>query len=310
MRSYQEMVSRVCRILTEKKLEYPDTIIIGDNSSGKSDVLKQLMQNDGKGQFYFIDAVNRSFDISQIGETSFPDIVYSAEISRYRLKEDVFNLKDSFYYRGPTAIEEFYIRYAKRIQELMSKFVDIHLEIRKNDVGWSAYIDHEEVMLSSGYQALIRIFLEVLYFADTKHEGIIVIDEVDEFLSVINSGKILNFLKQEFSGINFIVTTHSADLIANAENMNLILLQDDSCEVLDVGDFESVSQVYDIFHSLFPKKEKTDKQQMDQALRKLFNNKMSGVWDEKEQAELSDLKNSKLTKAQRLIVKQIEEWIG
>lgn len=310
MKSYQEMVSRVCRILIEKELEYPDTIIIGDNSSGKSDVLKQLMQSDEKEQLYFIDAVNRSFDISQIGEISFPDIVYSTEISRYRLKEDVFNLKDSFYYRGPTAIEEFYIRYAEKIQKLMSRFVDIHLEIRKNDVGWSAYIDHEEVILSSGYQALIRIFLEVLYFADTKQEGIIVIDEVDEFLSVINSGKILNFLKQEFSGINFIVTTHSADLIANAENMNLILLQDDSFEVLDAGDFESVSQVYDIFHSLFPKKEKTDKQQMDQALRKLFNNKMSGIWDEKEQAELSYLKSSKLTKAQRLIVKQIEEWIG
>ena len=64
MKSYQMMLNRVCNSIMNEKLVYKDTIIIGDNSSGKSDVLRRLIENDKKDQFYFIDAVNRYFDIS------------------------------------------------------------------------------------------------------------------------------------------------------------------------------------------------------------------------------------------------------
>lgn len=66
MKSYQTMLDRVCNSIISGNLEYKDTIIIGDNSSGKSDVLRQLVQNDKEEKFYFIDAVNRYFDIEQI----------------------------------------------------------------------------------------------------------------------------------------------------------------------------------------------------------------------------------------------------
>ena len=66
MKFYQTMLDRVCNSIISGNLEYKDTIIIGDNSSGKSDVLRQLVQNDKEEKFYFIDAVNRYFDIEQI----------------------------------------------------------------------------------------------------------------------------------------------------------------------------------------------------------------------------------------------------
>ena len=66
MKSYQTMLDRVCNSIISGNLEYKDTIIIGDNSSGKSDVLRQFIQNDKEEKFYFIDAVNRYFDIEQI----------------------------------------------------------------------------------------------------------------------------------------------------------------------------------------------------------------------------------------------------
>ena len=162
--------------------------------------------------------------------------------------------------------------------------------------------------MSSGYQALIRIFMEILYFSDTKSKGTIVIDEIDEFLSVKNSGKILGFLKNKFPELNFVVTTHSADLIANAEETNLILLYGENFEILDAGDFSSISQVYDIFSVFFEQKKKNDKEKRDEILRRLFNNKMSGIWNSEDEAELEKMKAEKITKAQKLIVKQIEEW--
>ena len=71
--------------------------------------------------------------------------------------------------------------------------------------------------------------------------------------------------------MNFVVTTHSADLIANAEETNLILLYGENFEILDAGDFSSISQVYDIFSVFFEKKEKNDKEKRDELLRRLLN---------------------------------------
>mgnify|MGYP000112612191 FL=1 len=35
---------------------------------------------------------------------------------------------------------------------------------------------------------------------------------------------------------------------------------------------------------------------------------MSGIWNSEDEAELEKMKAEKITKAQKLIVKQIEEW--
>ena len=278
MKSYQTMLDRVCKSIAEDDLEYKDTIIIGDNSSGKSDVLRQLIHNDEEEKFYFIDAVNRYFDIEQITPDSIQTVNYSKEINKQRLEEDTFNHKDTFYYGGiPRAIEDFYMNYSSQVEALMNEFLQISFTIRQGEVGWEAYINDAKVDLSSGYQALIRIFMEILYFSDTKSNGTIVIDEIDEFLSVKNSGRILGFLKGKFPQLNFIVTTHSADLIANAEAINLILLYGENFEILDAGDFSSISQVYDIFSVFFEQKGENGKKKQDEILRRLFNNKMSGI---------------------------------
>ena len=38
MKSYQSMINRLSGILSEDSLPYEDSIIIGDNSSGKSEI--------------------------------------------------------------------------------------------------------------------------------------------------------------------------------------------------------------------------------------------------------------------------------
>lgn len=310
MKSYQEMLNDLSECLKNGRFIYKDSIIIGDNSSGKSDVLKMMIQKEDRKKYYFIDAVNRSFEVEQVGEKPVENVSYSDEINRNRLKEENFNYRDSFYYLGvPRAVEDFYANYQVELKKMMNEFLNISFDIRLGEVGWEVYIDETVVALSSGYQALIRIFIEILYMESTRKEGTVIIDEIDEFLSVKNSGKIFEFLRKKFPMLDFIVTTHSADLIANTENTNLILLHHENFEVLDAGDFASISQVYDIFSSVFKEKQrKTQKERIDDQLRVLLNNKMSGIWDEESIKWLQELKNQKLTKAQKLIVRQIEAW--
>lgn len=96
--------------IIDKSLKYTDSVIIGDNSSGKSLLLRTLISKKGiKDEVYFIDAVNRGFDISKIVEESRPHDYKNTILSK-RLQEDYFNLKDSFncYDTSVERIEEMY----------------------------------------------------------------------------------------------------------------------------------------------------------------------------------------------------------
>lgn len=312
MTCYQNMINDLTDIIQREGLPYKDTIIIGNNSSGKSELIKNLLQKAGFENWYLIDAVNRYFSVSQIykmsGEAS--KLQFSKKIAEHRLEEDNFNLKDTFYYMGvPTSIENFYFEFATEIKRLIQQFLDVRLEIKQTEVGYEVYLDNVISTLSSGYQALIRIFMEMEYVKRTMERGTIIIDEIDEFLFAYNSGRIFEFLRHEYSRFSFVVTTHSADLITNAMQANILLLSDGTYEFLDADDFNSVSQVYNIFDSIFKDTKISDyKDRVDTCLRRLLNNKVSGIWVEADENEFMRIKEMNLTKVQKVLIRQIEEW--
>jgi len=309
---YQNTINELIHIILGNELPYNNTIIIGNNSSGKSDLLKQLLMKTSSENWYLIDSVNRYFNSAQIfklnGEGS--KIQFSKNILEHRLMEDNYNLKDTFYYMGvPTSIENFYFDFSYEIKNLIQQFLNVNFEVKQSKVGYKIYLDNIESTLSSGYQALIRIFMEMEYIKRTMKKGFVVIDEIDEFLFAYNSGRIFEFLKQKYKDFSFIITTHSADLIANAVSANIILLSNHAYELLDAADFNSVSQVYNIFNSIFQdNKNLDDKEMIDAVLRRLLNNKASGIWKEENQYEFEYIKKQKLTKVQKVLVRQIEEW--
>ena len=312
MACYQNMMNELSDIILKHKLKFDNTIIIGDNSSGKSELLKNVLVKDGAKNWYLIDSVNRYFSVSQIikmsGEAS--KLQFSKKIIEHRLMADNYNLKDTFYYMGvPTSIENFYFEFEDSIKNLMRQFLGVELMVVQSEVGYKVYLDNIESSLSSGYQALMRIFMEMEYVSRTMKNGFVIIDEIDEFLFAYNSGNIFDFLRQKYSGFSFIVTTHSADLIANAKAANIILLSENNYELLDAGDFNSVSQVYNIFDSVFVKTKDIDEgEKIDTCLRRLLNNKVAGIWKETDQRELENIKELNLSKVQKVMVRQIEEW--
>ena len=66
MKKYQVMIDEITASVSELLQKQENYILIGDNSSGKSDVLKKIIQDYSESEIYFIDSVNRTFDIKKI----------------------------------------------------------------------------------------------------------------------------------------------------------------------------------------------------------------------------------------------------
>lgn len=301
--------------LLNRGLKYGDSVIIGENSCGKSLLLRLLVQKAGEtDSIYFLDAVNRGFDVGKVvRETKKP--AYKRTIIDTRIQDDFFNLKDSFNCFGTMTerIEQIYYPYEEKLQDLFEKLTDERFRLIPGDVFGEVEFKEGRGLLSSGYQAIVRILLELLYYQDkcVEEKGIeravVIIDELDEFLSPGYAYKIFPFLKEQFPQMDFIVTTHSGDLVAGAQNANLIVLDEKGYEVMDINDCQSISEVQIIFDRVFgghmPQASETEN-----ILRRLFNNKINQAWTEGDQRQLEELKRENLTASQQLIYKQILEW--
>ena len=308
-----ENLNQVITKLVKEELKYEDTILIGDNSSGKSELLRRVIPELGKSHnVYFIDAVNRNFSVQAISRTEKVPI-YTEYILNTRLQEEYFNIKDSFncYGTNTERIEIIYNLFEAELQDMFGELVETTFELLPNgNMGEVKFVDGEG-LLSSGYQALVRILLELLYcrkvLKKVSEKVWIIIDELDEFLSPRYAAKIWGFLKRKFPEFRYIVTTHSCDLVANASNANLIVLTSDDFEVWDVNDYNSNSSVQIIFDRVFGiEEERTDDN--FNILRNLLSKRINGVWSEMEEKQFTAIDVAKLTASQALIHKQIREW--
>lgn len=319
MRFGIDSLSRLSRMIRDRELEYGDSVVIGDNSSGKSLLLRLLITDSGETDgIYFIDAVNRGFDAEKIIEVAGkPE--YKSTIIRTRIQEEYFNLKDSFNCYGTLTerVEQIYHPYEEPLQDLFHQLTGECFRTVQGSVLGEVQFANGSGLLSSGYQAIVRLLLELLYYQEKGiqekqlNRAMVVIDELDEFLSPGYAFKIFPFLKEKFPQMDLIVTTHSCDLVAGTQNANLIVLDNTKVaaeyEVMDINDYQSISQVQLVFDRVFgahlPKNSETE-----DILRRLFNNRLNKAWTEEDQLQLEQLKERQLTASQQLIWKQIMEW--
>lgn len=315
MKFGMEMINDIVGKIDRQALPYVDCVIIGDNASGKTLLLKTFIEKVKEDKnVYFIDAVNRGFDVKKITRTERkPE--YKKTILETRLQELYFNLMDSFNCYGTLTerIEFIYQIYEKEVQRLFYELTEDKFKIPNDNILGEVDFEDGRGLLSSGYQAIIRIFLELLYYQDIeikkKHiqEAWIVIDELDEYLSPRYSAVILEFLKKKFVWGRWIVTTHSCDLVAYTQDANLLILEDANFEVLDINDYRSVLDVQIVFERLF-RRPTAIEPQTDDILRRLLNNKMNHAWNEYDENCLIQMEKNKLTASQQIIIQQIREW--
>ena len=138
-----------------------DVIIVGDNSSGKSDILKSVIKNLPQSECYYIDSSNRVFEYKNTLDTG-NNLPKTENVLKVRLEEENFNLKDSFGNGGN--IERYYSIYKTKFLGLINEFLEKDIIIEEE-----SGINLEKVLkvdgeiyeyLSNGYQAIFRIFLE------------------------------------------------------------------------------------------------------------------------------------------------------
>ena len=207
----------------ERELPYVDNVIIGDNSSGKTLLLKLFIEKvRGNEAVYFIDSVNRGFDVKKISRTEKrPE--YKKKILDTRLQEDFFNLVDSFNCYGTLTerVEMIYLLYEEEVQSLFYELTGDRFSLLSDNLSGEVDFGNGRGLLSSGYQALVRILLELVYYQDVEIKvkslecSWIVIDELDEFLSPRYSAVILEFLKKKLyaAGVSRIEIERASDRV-------------------------------------------------------------------------------------------------
>lgn len=301
-------------LLEKNSLPYENTIIIGDNAIGKSEVIKHFVKSRAeKGEgIYYLDAVNRSFHVSRLND-GLKEVEFSNKITELRLKDENFNLVDTWAYYGTQTecIEIIYHLYQERVQNLLFEFLGNSFHVWMKETEEVQYRDGSVGKLSNGYQALVRLFLELIYAEKMKtdEKKVIVIDEVDEYLSPKNAGKLYPFLVKTFQDMRFIFATHSADFIAYAQNANIMLMKQEGFEILSSNDFSGIDDVVAMFKVAFGSSAAfSEKRQQDEELRMLLNNRISGIWGQEEENMLKAINTDTLSNAQKMIFKQIKEW--
>ena len=226
-------------------------------------------------------------------------------------------MQDSFdiYGDGTGRIEAIFKEYMEEIKMLLKKFIDIDITMKEVNYGIFSseeklFVDNKIESLSNGYQAIIRLFLEIIYIHKNKGNNkiTVVIDEIDEYLSSRNKSNIVEFLKNEFNEFNWVITTHSADVMASAKNFNLIILKNENYQCLDSNDFNTITDVQEIFRDLYDKTIDDNKDDINITLRRLLSLKITGCWGEIEEQDLKKVESNYLTTSQLFLINQIKNW--
>lgn len=66
MSCYHNMVKKVVSLICENQKENNNYILVGDNSSGKSEILQSVIEKEKDKAVYFIDSVNRTFKVNDV----------------------------------------------------------------------------------------------------------------------------------------------------------------------------------------------------------------------------------------------------
>ena len=122
MSYYHNMIKKVTNTICDNQKENNNYILVGDNSSGKSEILQSVIERKKDGAIYFIDSVNRTFkvnDVELIGK-SYENMSFDLRpILEMRLDPLNFNLQDTF--GVVSCIERLYAKYEQQLIRMCNK---------------------------------------------------------------------------------------------------------------------------------------------------------------------------------------------
>lgn len=246
-------------------LTHRSMIVVGNNSTGKSTLIKELLSKvlgEKREEFYYIDSQNRvvtnsartelSVRYSKFSVLTILDTRFSAD---YFAKEDVF---DSTYSGGVVTFSEL-MADLDAYNVLLNNFMQCDLKkgslmrddslIEGNETLF--YKDSIEIgSISSSEAAKIRLVMEINY-AKTEGCKVVIIDEFDDHFDTENMVSFMNKLKEFYSELRFVFVIHNFEAIVRLNGFDAIIYNNEVTApvdilLLDCDDISELGQVYKI----------------------------------------------------------------
>ena len=247
-------------------LSFRNSLIIGDNTSGKTYLLEQLFKKT-KDSSYYISVNNRNINLSYLHLNNHNPL----RMSKTRALNKLYDLRVG---NATDAIQDLWLERELAVNFFAETFsVDdnkgviedffqskISIKPRKVQFGTGSNVitlnDIDHLTLSNGLSSIFRILLE-LQLASKMGCSTVFIDEIEKYLDSSNSFKLIQFIQKKYSNMRLIITTHSEDIIVGSSDFNIVKINNDSPEVnlksidiYDSNEFESIVSTKQFFFSI------------------------------------------------------------
>lgn len=248
--------------------KHQNLVITGNNSSGKTKLIKQILVKAMKyspGMIYYIAAKNRNIvESSDSGSGLIFKDLDQQEVIRIRLKDelsgqDLFTEMD----RGSSVAFFEILNNVDKYNELFTEFFGISISKNEDfDKMLSGAItikineDYDITKVSTSEAAQMRILMEVNYAYESGFKAII-IDEFDAFFELNNLKKFMYRLLERYQ-MRFIFIIQSLEILVQLSDIDVAMISEginntvdeNRVTFIDVDDVTQIGQVQRLKSSL------------------------------------------------------------
>lgn len=305
-------------IFTHKSL-----VIVGDNSSGKTTLLKNLLakiRKENDARFYFIDALNRivygSDSKNQESELRYSDytpfeILKERSSASYMSKEDIFPRANKGYLVTYSELCSNIEGYEKILNNFFNCKIKMQSVFKKGSLisGSSILAVNDKTVdsLSSSEAARIRIIMEIEY-AKKCNCKMVIIDEFDNSFDSDNQVKLMQQLQANYPELRFIFVIHNFALLVQLSGMDAIMFNNTDTAPVDINmvdcdDITAIGEVNRIRAKYIGERDKMERF-LSSCITELLKNR---VVPNEQLRTLNNIDRNKLTIKNRILYDYVME---
>lgn len=220
--------------ITSDDFSFKNSLLVGDNSSAKTYILEGYLNKKRKSEnCYYISVENRNLtlDISIINEVHLHERNTISTLLDKRLEgTDDLWVDNSL---GKNIFSMIFI--SGDYNDVISDFFGFNVEVKKvNSSIFNKYVacfnGVENLKISNGISSIIRLLIEIEIGVKLNCTAFF-IDEIEKYLDSNNAYKLIKFIQNRYVKQQFIITTHSDDIIVGSKDFNVIKINNDNDNV-------------------------------------------------------------------------------